>query len=108
MYDRCVPPKRSMKRLPWWRRRIHETKLGVLGTRAGGTFFVLLIIEIVSTPWLLLALLALAAVGISRPASAAAPSSADTLLSQVLDGKSSSAAVAVTSAVNQSILDTLI
>ena len=64
MYDRCVPPKRSMKRLPWWRRPIHETKLGVLGTSAGGTFFVLLIIEIVSTPWLLLALLALAAVGI--------------------------------------------
>jgi hypothetical protein len=44
---------------------------------------------------------------LSGPTSAAAPS-ADTLLSQVLDGKSSSAAVAVTSAVNQSILDTLI
>lgn len=45
---------------------------------------------------------------LSGPSSAATPSSADTLLSQVLDGKSSSAAIAVTSAVNQSILDTLV
>jgi hypothetical protein len=45
---------------------------------------------------------------LSGPSSTGAPSSASTLLSQVLDGKSSSAGVAVTSAVNQSILDTLL
>jgi hypothetical protein len=45
---------------------------------------------------------------LSGSPSGAAPSSASTLLSQVLNGKSSNAAVAVTSAVNQSILDTLL
>jgi hypothetical protein len=45
---------------------------------------------------------------LSGPSSSATPSSAGTLLSQVLSGKSSSAAVAVTSAINQSILDTLL
>jgi hypothetical protein len=46
---------------------------------------------------------------LGAPASSAnAPTASSTLLSQVLDGQSSSAAVAVSSAVNQNILDMML
>ena len=55
--------RRKLHRTPWWRRRVDERKLGIFGTRAGVTLLICVIIKVLSTPWLLVLLLTLAACG---------------------------------------------
>ena len=53
----------NRQRLPWWRRPIDEKKLGVLGTRAGAMLVIAVVAVLVENPWVILALLAVAAAG---------------------------------------------
>jgi hypothetical protein len=61
MSSRCA---KSHRQLPWWRRPIDEKKLGIFGTRAGITLLGVVVFLLVENPWVVLVLLALAAVGL--------------------------------------------
>lgn len=54
----------NRKRLPWWRRSIDEKKLGIFGTRAGALLLIAVAAVLIENPWVLLVLLAVAAVGL--------------------------------------------
>jgi hypothetical protein len=50
--------------LKWWQRPIDEKKIpAILRTRIGASALILLVVGIISTPWLLVLLLALAGAG---------------------------------------------
>ena len=55
--------RRPRKRLSWWQPFLDEFPV-IFGTRAGWTALICLAIGILSTPWLLVALLFVAAAGV--------------------------------------------
>jgi Flp pilus assembly protein TadB len=54
---------KSRKRLSWWRRSIDEKRFGIFGTRAGATLLIGMVVILIENPWLIAALLVLAASG---------------------------------------------